>query len=214
MAIKRTPSKMPSKQRKKELRNNAVRLKRKQEARWVKEQLAALKIPETVRAEYNDLKKHLPKKEAVQLAMFLLDRCIIKFMDLPDSKRKMMERLAVDQSNAMKALSEPITKKSALQIFDRMIKAVKISREGNKKPAKDNQKNRRHAVKIIEDYRKQIIDFKGKKVQFVPEIFDTVMHITSELMLKVAGEKNLSLMKAANKQAEMTLMEMKRKGEI
>ncbi len=177
------------------------------EQEFVRTRLAAMKIPEFVQSEYADLRKHLSHGSATKMLGFTVIRHVIGFMDLPPAKKKAAEKIAIVQSNAVKALFEPITKKSALEALDIAIRSAKIAvTEG--RPTDEQIKIAQDYVKILEERKKGVASSSVEGVSFDEGVAKIIIKDSSILLQRLIGDKNFTLMTAAAKQTMAALMKI------
>ncbi|GEM_PF-4155732 len=163
---------------------------------FAQRQLQAMNLRQIMKKELADLQGTCSPMQAGAMASFIAERQAVKFMDLPETKKRILIRLLSDQTAIIKGMFEQIPTKTFQRIVEQTMERMKAIARTEKMTEQDK--------KTIDWLKSQELETRKMHGQGTVTLGTGAVRLAAIITNQAErfiGQKNLLLLEEAHRQA-------------
>jgi hypothetical protein len=167
--------------------------------------LQSLNLKTYLKKEWTDLASETGGKPAKFILMVQAAKKATSAMKLPEAKKKLIQKLFLEEIRIGTASVDPIPKKEAEKIIERLIQTQKQALSEARNPTKQQIAQTKKAISKFEEIKREIRTSRGEQVKINRESAEISVQYYDWLYRRLLGEENYRLfIKAMKQTAEAT----------
>lgn len=195
----------PSKMQKRNIVRRIVNEQKRAQELTEKNALSSLNLKDYLRKEFADLRSETGEKAARFMLTIQMAKKATSAMDLPEAKKKAVQKIFLEEVRMGSASIEPIPKKEAEKIMERLIQTQKQILSEARNPTKQQIDQARGAITRFEKIKMEMQAYPGEQVSINRKSAEISIQYYDWLYRRLLGEKNYRLfIKAMEQTAEIT----------
>ncbi len=190
----------PSKMQKRNIVRRIVNEQKKAQKLTEKKTLHSLNLKDYLKKEFSALQLETGEKAARFMLTIQMAKKATSAMDLPEAKKKLIQKLFLEEIRIGTASVEPIPKKEAKKIMERLIQTQKQILSEARNPTKQQIDQTRKAINRFEEIKREMHAYPGELVSIDRKTAEISIQYYDWLYRRLLGEKNYCLFIKAMKQ--------------
>jgi len=167
--------------------------------------ISSLNIGGYLKKERASLQTEMPAKQVKFVLTVQIAKKAMSIIDLPEAKKKAFQKLFLEETKAVSAIFDPISKKDAGKIIDRIIQAQKQALSEASKPTEREIEQANYEIRRFKETKREMLLHPNQQATINRKTAQIISDYYDWLYGRLLGEKNYGTVKEILHQATMTL---------